>query len=95
MQVVKDISAKFKRDFPEARITDDTVIPNDDGTRADFNDGMIIFRASQNGPYITVRFEAQDEHTYNERKQYIKRTLRSYPEIVWQDELTVNVSSLD
>lgn len=93
--VVKDISARFKRDFPGARITDDTVIPNDDGTRADFADGMMIFRSSQNGPYVTVKFEAQDQGTYNERKKYIKTMLKSYPEIIWEDELTVNVSSLD
>ena len=94
-KVVGDISARFKRDFPEARITDATVIPDDDGTRADFNDGMIIFRASQNGPYITVKFEAQDENTYNKRREYVKSALKSYPEIVWEDELTVNVHSLD
>lgn len=95
VRVVKDISERFKRDFPDARITDDTVIPNDDGTRADFKDGMIIFRSSQNGPYITIKFEAQDENTYNERKRYVKGMLKSYPEIVWEDELTVNVSSLE
>lgn len=93
--VVKDISARFKRDFPQARITDDTVIPNDDGTRADFADGMMIFRSSQNGPYITVKFEAEDENVYQERKRYIREMLKSYPEIIWEDELTVNVSSLE
>jgi len=95
MRVIKDIAAKFKQDFPDARITDDTVIPDDDGIRADFDDGMIIFRASQNGPYITVKFEAQDEPTYNQRKTYVRKMLKSYPDIIWQDALTINVSSLD
>lgn len=95
IQVIKDISARLRLDFPKARITDDTVIPSDDGTRADFKDGMIIFRSSQNGPYITVKFEARDENTYSERKRYAKEMLKSYPEVVWKDELTVNVNSLD
>ena len=93
--MVKNISKRFKHDFSEASITDDTVIPNDDGTRADFEDGMIIFRYSQNGPYITVKFEARDENIYNDRKRYVKGMLKSYPEIIWEDELTVNVGSLD
>ena len=95
MSVIKDISKKFKRDFPDAAITDDTVIPDDDGIRADFDDGMIIFRASQNGPYITVKFEALNKDTYNQRKTYVREMLKSYPEIIWEDALTVNVSSLD
>ncbi len=95
VRVVKDLSLKFKRDFPDAKITDATVIPDDDGTRADFKDGMMIFRSSQNGPYITVKFEAQDQKTYDERKRYVKGVLLSYPEMIWEDELAVNVHSLD
>lgn len=93
--VIKELSVKFKSDFPEAKITDATVIPGDDGTRADFKDGMIIFRYSQNGPYITVKFEAQDQATYDRRKQYVKAVLKNYPEIIWEDNLAVNLDSLD
>lgn len=95
VEVVRDLSIKFKKDFPEARITDSSVIPGDDGTRADFSDGMMVFRYSQNGPYITVKFEAQDEKTYDERKRYVKKMLESYPEMIWKDELAVNLHVLD
>ncbi len=95
VEVIRDLSVKFKNDFPEAKITDASVIPGDDGTRADFKDGMMIFRYSQNGPYITVKFEAQDQTTYDVRKRYVKTLLQSYPEMIWEDALAVNLHSLD
>jgi len=95
VQVIKDLSVLFKKDFPDAEITDDTVIPDDDGTRADFKDGMMIFRYSQNGPYITIKFEAKDQETYNERKKYVRNMLKKYPDMIWEDELCVNLESLE
>lgn len=95
VEIIRHLSKKFKADFPDAPIIDDSVIPGDDGTRADFKDGMIIFRYSQNGPYITIKFEAKDQKTYNERKEYVKNILKSYPEIIWEDELCVNLESLN
>lgn len=89
--VIKDLSPKFKADFPEAKITDETVIPGDDGVRADMPDGAIVVRYSQNGPYITVKFEAQDKETYEKRRLYIRDLLKSYPEMIWEDELCVNL----
>jgi len=93
-QVIKDLAVKFKKDFPNAKITDDTIIPGDDGTRADFEDGMMIFRYSQNGPYITVKFEAKDQQTYDSRKKYVREMLESYPDMIWKDQLCVNLESL-
>lgn len=93
--IVKNLSQKFKADFPKAQITDETIIPGDDGTRADFSDGMIIFRYSQNGPYITIKFEAKDQKTYNQRRKYVKAMLKSYPEMIWQDQLCVNLNHLN
>jgi len=89
--VIKNLSVKFKQDFPQAQITDDTVIPGDDGVRADFKDGMMIFRYSQNGPYITVKFEAKDEKTFEERRTYVRKMLKRYPAMTWEDELCVNL----
>ncbi len=91
VNVIKDIAKRFKKDFPKAKITDDTVIPGDDGIRADFDDGMMIFRYSQNGPYITVKFEAQDNESYEKRRQYVSKMLHSYPEMIWNDQLCVNL----
>jgi len=94
VEIIKDVSKKFKKKFPNATITDENIIPDDDGTRADFDDGMIIFRHSQNGPYITIKFEAKDQKTYDERKVYVRKMLESYPEMIWKDQLCVNLDSL-
>jgi phosphomannomutase / phosphoglucomutase len=93
--VIKDLSVKFKNDFPGVEITDSNKIPGDDGIRADFEDGMMIFRYSQNGPYITIKFEAKDQSKYDERKKYIRDLLKTYPDMIWQDELCVNLESLE
>ncbi|MEK7202714.1 MAG: phosphomannomutase/phosphoglucomutase, partial [Patescibacteria group bacterium] len=93
--IIKNLVRKFRNDFPNTQITDDTIIPGDDGTRADFDDGMIIFRYSQNGPYITVKFEAKDQMVYDQRKKYVKDMLKSYPEMIWEDELCVNLKALE
>lgn len=94
VEVIEDISKKFKADFLGAEISDDTTIPDNDGVRADLSDGMIIFRYSQNGPYITIKFEAKDQATYEQRKKYVRELLKKYPEMIWQDELCVNLESL-
>lgn len=92
--VIREIAKKFKADFPDGEVTDETIIPGDDGTRIDFEDGMMIFRYSQNGPYITVKFEAKDQETYDKRKDYVRETLESYSEMIWEDQLCVNLESL-
>ncbi len=89
--VIKDLAIKFKKDFPDAQITDDSVIPGDDGVRADFEDGMMVFRYSQNGPYITVKFEAKDTNKFEERRKYVREMLHSYPQMIWEDALCVNL----
>jgi phosphomannomutase/phosphoglucomutase len=94
INVIEDLSIKFKKDFPDVEITDKSIIPGDDGVRADFNDGMIIFRYSQNGPYITIKFEAKDQIQYDKRKNYIRNLLEDYPDMIWEDELCVNLESL-
>ncbi len=93
--VIKNLAVRFKNDFQDAEITDDSIIPGDDGVRADFKDGMMVFRYSQNGPYITVKFEAKDEVTYEKRRLYTRDILRSYPEMIWQDQLCVNLDVLN
>lgn len=90
--IIKEISQQFRKDFPNAiKITDDTVIPGDDGTRLDLPDGMMVFRYSQNGPYVTIKFEAKDQATYEDRRRYVSTMLKKYPEIIWEGELCVNV----
>jgi phosphomannomutase/phosphoglucomutase len=91
IEVIRDLSVKFKSDFPDAQITDGSIIPGDDGVRADFNDGMMVFRYSQNGPYITIKFEAKDQMKFEERRKYVREMLHRYPEMIWEDQLCVNL----
>jgi len=77
------IAQKLKIDFPEAEIIDDERAG--DGVRLNLSDSMFIVRYSQNGPYLTVKFEAQVEEKYQELKKYIYQTLKLYPEINWSE----------
>lgn len=93
--VINDLAIKFKADFPDAQITDSSVIPGDDGVRADFEDGMMVFRYSQNGPYITIKFEAKNQETFENRRKYVREMLKKYPDMIWVDELCVNLDFLN
>ena len=54
-----------------------------DGFRADSAEEMAIVRASQNGPYITVKFEGKTQEQYDNLKIKIRDILKKYPEIDW------------
>lgn len=86
------ISEVLRRDFPEAEVIDDSERAGD-GARLEMPDAMFVIRYSQNGPYLTVKFEAKTEARYNELKEYINKLLHSYPEVNWS--FGVNVESLD
>jgi phosphomannomutase/phosphoglucomutase len=76
-EVIDRIKEQFIKDFGKENVNDL------DGARANFADGMMIIRASQNGPYITVKFEAKDKETYEKRRTYIRDELKKHPEIDW------------
>lgn len=63
-----------------------------DGVRVDLPDRMAIVRASQNGPYITVKFEGKTEEVYNEVKETLSDMLHSHSEISW--DTGVNIDAL-
>jgi phosphomannomutase/phosphoglucomutase len=71
------ISLDIKELFPDAKYVDI------DGFRADTLDEMMIIRASQNGPYVTIKFEAKTQEQYDKLKVNIKTMLKKYPEIDW------------
>lgn len=89
--LVEKISALLKSDFPSAEVIDDERAG--DGVRLDMPDSMLVIRYSQNGPYLTIKFEAKTEAKYNELKQYLKKLLHSHEEIDWS--YGVNVESLE
>ncbi|MBD3300692.1 MAG: phosphomannomutase [Candidatus Moranbacteria bacterium] len=56
-----------------------------DGIRVDFPDGMLIVRYSQNGPYITIKFESKTQKVYDRLREEIKTVLKKYSEINWDE----------
>ncbi|MEI6587690.1 MAG: phosphomannomutase/phosphoglucomutase [Candidatus Moraniibacteriota bacterium] len=88
---IEKISAILLTDYPDAKVISDERAG--DGVRLDLEDGMFVVRYSQNGPYLTVKFEAQKQSRYDELKNYLNKLLRSQEEIDWS--YGVNVESLN
>ncbi len=81
----------LRADFVNAEIIDDERAG--DGVRLDSPESMLVIRYSQNGPYLTIKFEAQTKKKYNELKKYINNLLHSSEEVDWS--YGVNVESLN
>ncbi len=86
------IAPVLKKDFPEAEIIRDERAG--DGVRLELKDSMFVIRYSQNGPYLTVKFEAKTKDQYDFLKNYIKNLLSNYKEIGWDSKINVNLESL-
>lgn len=86
------IAQVLKQDYPQAEIISDERRAGD-GVRLELSDGMFVVRYSQNGPYITIKFESRTQDGYESLKKYISQLLHSYPEVDWT--YGVNVESLE
>ncbi len=64
-----------------------------DGVRMDTKQTMAIVRASQNGPYITIKYEGKTQSQYDELKGQLRGILKSYKEIDWS--YGVNTDAFD
>ena len=64
------ISLDLKNLFPQGKYIDI------DGFRVDTNEEMVIIRASQNGPYITIKFEGKTQSQYDSLKSRIREILK-------------------
>ncbi|MEK7544409.1 MAG: phosphomannomutase/phosphoglucomutase [Patescibacteria group bacterium] len=73
--VSKKIGDDIKKLYPDARYTEI------DGVRMDTTDEMLIVRASQNGPYLTVKFEAKVQGQYDLLRRQVGEILRRYSEV--------------
>ncbi len=93
VEMIGKIAAKSRADFPAAEVIDDERAG--DGVRLDLPDSMFVIRYSQNGPYITVKFEAKTKEKYNELRNYIKDLLKQYEEIDWSSDINVNKKALE
>jgi phosphomannomutase/phosphoglucomutase len=82
--ISEKISLDIKSLFPDAKYVDI------DGFRADTDDQMMIIRASQNGPYVTIKFEAKTQEQYDKLKINIKEILMKYPEIDWASGVNIH-----
>lgn len=91
--LISKLSPLLKKDFPTAEIIDDERAG--DGLRLELPDGMFVVRYSQNGPYLTVKFEGKTKARYEELRKYIGKLLRQYPEIDWTSKINVNLESLE
>lgn len=81
------IADEVKKLFPMASYTEI------DGVRMDTKDEMLIIRASQNGPYLTVKFEAKDQGRYEILKGQVGGILKKFSEIDYGKG--VNLDSLE
>ncbi|MDO8577112.1 MAG: phosphomannomutase/phosphoglucomutase [Candidatus Daviesbacteria bacterium] len=64
-----------------------------DGIRFDTDNEMGVVRASQNGPYLTVKYEAKDAEEYINLKKVLSKILHKYTEIDFKDG--VNIDALE
>lgn len=78
------ISLDIKNLYPDAAYVDI------DGFRADTKDEMVIIRASQNGPYITIKFEGRTQEQYDNLKAKIRGILKKYSEIDWKAGVNIH-----
>src|SRR3989338_7607793 len=91
--LMKKISPVLRTDYPNAEIIDDERAG--DGIRLELSDAMFVVRYSQNGPYITIKFEAKTKNRYEEIKQYLHKLLHTYKEVDWDSKISVNGEALD
>jgi phosphomannomutase/phosphoglucomutase len=81
----------LEKEFPSAEIVSDERAG--DGVRLDLPDGMFVVRYSQNGPYLTVKFEGKTQERYDGLKSYINGLLHTFPEIDWKSDINVNIEA--
>lgn len=78
------ITDDIKKRWPDAKYIDI------DGIRMDTDEEMAIIRASQNGPYITLKFEGKTQEQYDQMKKTLKEILSAHPEIDWTKGVNTN-----
>lgn len=85
--VSTSIAVEIKQLYPNAKYIEI------DGIRMDTASEMLIVRASQNGPYLTVKFEGKTQDAYDKLKKQVGEILHKYPEIDFNSG--VNIKALE
>lgn len=73
--VSQKIGTEIKKLYPQAKYVEI------DGVRMDTDEEMLIVRASQNGPYLTVKFEGKTQEQYDTLKKQVSEILHKFNEI--------------
>ena len=90
--LIGKIKPVLESDYPNAEIIDDERAG--DGIRLELPDSMFVIRYSQNGPYITIKFEGKTEAQYTTLKNYINTLLHTFEEVDWNHAICVNKESV-
>ncbi len=85
--VSEKIGGEIKKLYPDAKYVEI------DGVRMDTDTEMLIVRASQNGPYLTVKFEGKTQESYDRLKTQVGEILHKIPEVDFSSG--VNTKALD
>jgi phosphomannomutase/phosphoglucomutase len=91
--LVAELDPILKRDYPDAEVISDERAG--DGIRMDLTDAMFVLRYSQNGPYLTIKFEAKTNERYQELRRYISKLLHGFDQIDWESKISTNVEALE
>ncbi|OGV91871.1 hypothetical protein A3A66_01560 [Microgenomates group bacterium RIFCSPLOWO2_01_FULL_46_13] len=81
------IGPELKKLYPKAEYLEI------DGVRMDTLETMAIVRASQNGPYIGIKYEGKTQRQYDELKEQLRTILKAHKEIDWS--YGVNTDAFD
>jgi phosphomannomutase/phosphoglucomutase len=84
--VTNKIGGEIKKLYPTAKYVEI------DGVRMDTEEEMMIVRASQNGPYLTIKFEGKSQEKYDQLKEQVAKILHSIKEVDFKSG--VNIDSL-
>src|SRR3989344_949404 len=82
--IENEIQQDIRKLYPDAEYV--TI----DGVRMDTEDRMLIIRASQNGPYITIKFEAKQQADYDQMKTQIETMLKKYDQIKFDEGVNIH-----
>jgi phosphomannomutase / phosphoglucomutase len=90
--LIEKLAPILRKDCPNAEVVDDERAG--DGLRLETPTSMFVLRYSQNGPYITIKFEGKTQEEYGALKHYIADLLHKFPEVDWESHISTNVEAL-
>lgn len=93
VSLMEKLTPLLRKDYPDAEVIDDERAG--DGIRLELPEAMFVIRYSQNGPYLTIKFEAKTTPLYEKLRKYIAELLHKFPEIDWTSDIATNVEALE